>query len=197
MTIIQILLLVLICCFYIAYFAKQVLLRKKGIATNRLAKGRKPRKTAAIERCLLIATYGTAAIQYASIFFSQYMLAFEMPATVRVAGLAVSAFGVLFFLLAITSMHDSWRAGVDESQKTTIVTSGVYRISRNPAFVGFDLLYIGTALTMPNVVMMCAALISIVLMHLQILQEEQYLPRAFGEEYLRYKAHTPHYLLFF
>lgn len=187
----------LITCFYIAYFAKQILLRKKGIRTNRLAKGSKPKQTAVIEMCLLIATYGSAVVQYASIFFSGYMFPLLLPAAIKWVGVALTGCGVLFFLLAITSMRDSWRAGVDESQKTAIVTSGVYKISRNPAFVGFDLLYIGTTLTVPNAVVMLVAIISIALMHLQILEEEKFLPRAFGEEYIQYKENTPRYLLFF
>jgi protein-S-isoprenylcysteine O-methyltransferase Ste14 len=194
---IQICTVVLITGFYIAYFAKQILLRKKGIITNRLAKGNKPKKTTMIERCLLVTTYGSAVIQYASVFFSRYMLPLSFPAIVRWIGVIFAGGGVLFFLLAITSMRDSWRAGVDESQKTTIVTTGVYRVSRNPAFLGFDLLYLGTALAMPNMVMIVVALISMVLMHLQILEEEKFLPRAFGEEYLRYKQYTPRYLFLF
>lgn len=94
-------------------------------------------------------------------------------------------------------MRDSWRAGVDESQKTAMVTRGVYRFSRNPAFVGFDLLYIGTFLALPNLVMLAAGAAAIVLLHLQILEEEQFLPYAFGDDYPQYKAQTPRYLLFF
>lgn len=187
----------LISIFNFTYFAKQILLRKKGIKTNRLAKGSKPKSTLLIETCLLIATYSTAAIQYASVFLSSYMLPFALPAIVRWIGIALTGCGVLFFLLAVTAMQDSWRAGVDESQKTAFITSGVYRISRNPAFVGFDLLYIGTALTTPNVVMAIAAIASIACIHLQILEEERYLPRAFGDDYLQYKERTPRYLLFF
>lgn len=188
---------ILISCFYVLYFAKQLLLRRKGIHTNRLAKGSKPRKTAMIETGLLITTYGCAAVQCASVFLSRFMLPLPLPAAVRVAGLILAGGGVVFFLLAITVMRDSWRAGVDESQKTEIVTSGIYRHSRNPAFVGFDLLYIGTALAVPNVVMTAAAVLGIVFMHLQILEEEKFLPGIFGDEYLQYKQHTPRYLLFF
>lgn len=193
----QISIFVLITCFYIGYFMKQILLRKKGIHTNRLAKGRKPPKTAAIETALLAATCGIAVIQYASVFFSRFMLTLSFPATVRWAGIAVTGGGVIFFVLAITSMGASWRAGVDETQKTAIVTRGIYKVSRNPAFAGFDMLYIGSALALPNAILLVAAVIGILLLHFQILEEEKYLPRAFGDEYLRYRSRTPRYFLFF
>jgi len=188
--------LALVAAFYIAYFCKQLSLRKNGISTNRLAKGRKPRRTQVIEALLLPATYGTAVIQFASIFFSSYLMPFGFPTFLNIVGMTVTALGVLFFILATTIMRDSWRAGVDEGQKTTIVTDGVYRFSRNPAFVGFDLLYIGSFLASPNLFMLITAVFTIVLLHLQILEEEKYLPQAFGEEYLKYKASTPRYLFF-
>ena len=54
--------------FYALYFAKQLALTKRGIHTNRLAKGVKPKQTLRLERFLLLATYATAFIQFASVF---------------------------------------------------------------------------------------------------------------------------------
>lgn len=170
-----------ITCFYALYFCKQLGLRRQGIQTNRLAKGSKPAKTVNVERLLLIATYVAAVIQYLSVLFRTYLLPFSLPASIRWLGIALAAGGVVFFLLAITTMRDSWRAGVDESQKTEMITRGIYRYSRNPAFVGFDLLYIGTTLALPNVAMAAATLITMTLLHLQIIEEEAYLPSVFGE----------------
>ena len=187
----------LITCFYTGYFMKQILLRKKGIHTNRLAKGRKPSKTTAVETALLAATYGIAVIQYASVFFSRFLLTLSFPVCVRRIGIALTGGGVIFFILAILSMRDSWRAGVDETQKTSIVTGGIYKVSRNPAFVGFDMLYLGTALALPNLILLVASVIGILLLHFQILEEEKYLPQAFGDEYWQYRNRTPRYFLFF
>lgn len=191
------LLFILITTFYIAYFAKQILLRKKGIVTNRLAKGSKPKKTAIIETGLLLITYGMAVFQYAGFFLERYLLPLKLPTALRWLGIVLAGLGVLFFIFAIATMRDSWRAGIDESQKTSMVTRSVYSISRNPAFVGFDLLYIGSALAMPGVVIAVMAATGVLFMHLQILEEEAYLPRIFGDEYVEYKKKTPRYLLFF
>ncbi len=43
-------------------------------------------------------------------------------------------------------MKDSWRAGIPDSDKTELVTTGIYKYSRNPAFLGFDLQYMGVLL---------------------------------------------------
>ncbi len=71
--IIQIDVFICLTAFYAAYFAKQLLLRRQGIRTDRLAKGIKPRRTRAIETLLPAATYGTAVIQFAGVFFTEYM----------------------------------------------------------------------------------------------------------------------------
>ena len=93
------------------------------------------------------------------------------------------AAGVAFFIAAVITMKSNWRAGFCADQKTSLVTGGIYKISRNPAFLGFDLLYIGCALCFPNLVNIAATLLVIVLFHLQILGEEKYLTATFGTEY--------------
>lgn len=187
----------LLTSFYAAYFLKQIILKKQGIATNRLAKGQKPSRTEIVEKLLLIITYLNAAAQYISVFLGSYFGAYMFPAIIRYFGLFLAACGVLFFILAIVHMQNNWRAGVDETQKTQIVTTGIYKYSRNPAFVGFDLLYIGTALAIPNLVLFVLAVLGVALLHQQILEEEKYLPKAFGEDYLQYKKAAPRYFLFF
>ena len=186
----------LLLIFYIAYFAKQCSLKKHGIHTNRLAKGTKPQKTQTIETFLLFTTYITAAVQFCSVFFFSYMGNFVTPTAVRITGISVTSFGVICFLLAITTMRRNWRAGIDETQKTDIVSNGIYRYSRNPAFVGFDLLYIGTSMVFPNIPMLLCSLLAVTLLHLQILEEEKFLLVVFGEKYSEYKKKAARYLFF-
>ena len=188
---------ILLTSFYAVYFFKQFSSRNKGIRTNRLAKGSKPKRTRIIEACLLISTYVTAGMQYLSVLSSRNIGALPASRALSAVGLVMMAAGVIFFLLSVTAMGDNWRAGIDETQKTNIVTSGIYKHSRNPAFAGFDLLYIGSALALPNILLIVAVIVSIALMHLQILEEEKYLPLVFGPEYVEYKKRTPRYLLFF
>ena len=192
----QFIMILFLLIFYIAYFAKQFSLKKHGIHTNRLAKGTKPQKTQTIETFLLFTTYITAAVQFCSVFFFSYMGSFVTPIAVRIVGINVTFFGVIFFLLAITTMRRNWRAGIDKTQKTDIVSNGIYRYSRNPAFVGFDLLYIGTSMVFPNIPMLLCSLLAVTLLHLQILEEEKFLLVVFGEKYSEYKKKAARYLFF-
>ncbi|WP_048570505.1 methyltransferase family protein [Clostridium cylindrosporum] len=182
--------------FYLAYFIKQVMLRRKGISTNRLAKGDKKAKTFYIELCLIIVTYLTAAIQLCSIIFQRYLVIMINSSYIRALGIFIAFSGVVFFIMALIVMRDSWRAGIDNTQTTKLISSGVYKLSRNPAFVGFDLLYIGIALSFSNIFNVIISLIAVITLHLQILEEEKYLPTVFGDEYERYKRSTNRYFMF-
>ena len=88
--------------------------------------------------------------------------------------------GNLIFLISVLCMKDSWRAGIPDSDKTALVTGGIYRFSRNPAFLGFYLQYIGVMLMYCNLLTAGFTVFAITMLHLQILQEERYLTATFG-----------------
>lgn len=124
----------------------------------------------------------------------QYFLVKRFPITeVRIVGVLAGILGVLFFALATITMKTSWRVGIPE-EKTALVTQGIYGWSRNPAFVGFDLLYLSVCLVFFNIPLLLVSLWAAVMLHLQILQEENHMHHVFGEEYDVYKKHTLRYL---
>ena len=100
----------------------------------------------------------------------------------------------MIFLISVLRMKDSWRAGIPEEDRTELVTEGIYSFSRNPAFLGFDLQYIGLLLMFCNLLTGMFSVFAITMLHLQILQEERYLTAAFGPEYLQYRRHVLRYL---
>ena len=74
------------------------------------------------------------------------------------------------------------------------MTNGIYAFSRNPAFLGFDLQYIGVLLMYCNLLTGMFTAFAIVMLHLQILQEERYLTAEIGKEYLDYRHRVFRYL---
>jgi protein-S-isoprenylcysteine O-methyltransferase Ste14 len=88
------------------------------------------------------------------------------------------------------------RTPVDPSKATTaIVTTGPYRLSRNPGYLGMTLTYAGICLlagALWALVPLIAALI--VIDRGVIKREERYLQAKFAQEYLRYKARTRRWL---
>ncbi len=118
----------------------------------------------------------------------------HLPAGARFTGFCVAMLGDLIFLISVLCMKDSWRAGIPEKDRTELVTDGIYRYSRNPAFLGFDLQYIGVLLMYCNLLTGMFTVSAIVMLHLQILQEERYLTAAFGTEYQDYHHQVFRYL---
>lgn len=91
------------------------------------------------------------------------------------------------------TMKDSWRAGIQSEEKTSLIKKGIYKVSRNPAFLGFDLMYIGLLIMFFNIVHLVFVLLAIILLHLQILEEEKFLINTFDDEYIDYKKKVNRY----
>lgn len=178
--------------FYGAYFTKALLLKKEGITANRLAKGEKSSYTKLLETAGIIITFSMPVVQCLSIYgLFPYLYIGEYSGII---GVGVAFIGVVFFIMALIAMKNSWRAGIDSSQKTALRTGGILQLSRNPAFIGFNLFYIGVALVAPNITLFILVAFALLLFHLQILEEEKFLSTTFGENYLQYKQKVRRYL---
>ncbi len=186
----KIITLCLMAAFYICYFVKMISQRKQGISTDQLGKG-KTGFVKFIEVTLKISTYVLPIIQLISILW--YIGTAHIA--LRIIGCVINAVGVLTFIMSVLQMKDSWRAGVQREDKTHLVTTGIYSISRNPAFLGFDLMYIGILFAFFNWFLCFATSFVLVFFHLQIVNvEEEFLVDAFGEEYIQYKKKVCRYL---
>jgi protein-S-isoprenylcysteine O-methyltransferase Ste14 len=76
-----------------------------------------------------------------------------------------------------------------------IVTTGLYRFSRNPQMVGGWLMVLGVFVYLPSLYNLGWVLIWAVIGHWMVAQEEIHLRRMFGEEYQAYCDQTPRYLI--
>ena len=175
--------------FYAFYLAKFFMQQKQQILTNQMGKGNKPQKVLRVERATMAATVLALAASIGSILFA----APQPHAWAAAAGLLCGAAAVGFFAAATITMKTSWRVGIPE-EETALVTGGIYRFSRNPAFVGFDLLYLSACLLFPNVWVVLCSLFAAVMLHLQILQEEEHLLRVFGQAYQDYRNSVRRYV---
>lgn len=175
--------------FYSLYIAKILIQKKQAIRTNQMGKGNKPAKVLRIEQLTMGATILQCAASIASILWAVP----QENKGLRLTGMLMGIAAIAFFGAAIITMKTSWRVGIPE-EKTTLITKGIYRISRNPAFVGFDLLYLSLCLLLPSLPLILSSLLAAGMLHLQILQEESHLTRVFGEAYEAYCKHTRRYL---
>lgn len=89
------------------------------------------------------------------------------------------------------SAHDyigkNFRIGIDEGVKTDLVQGGLFKISRNPIFLGMRLRLLGVFLILPNALMLAVLIAGETLVQTQVRLEEEFLTRAYGKSYLSYK----------
>jgi len=78
---------------------------------------------------------------------------------------------------------------------TAVVTSGIYRRSRNPIYLSMTLLYVGLALVLGRLGPLVLLLPGLLVLHFGvILREERYLDRKFGTPYRDYRARVRRWL---
>jgi protein-S-isoprenylcysteine O-methyltransferase Ste14 len=104
------------------------------------------------------------------------------------AGFAIAVFALVAFRRAGTR-PEPWKP------TTALVTSGPYRFTRNPMYLGFTLLYLALALWFGGYwTLMLLPPILLVMIHGVIRREEAYLSRLFGTEYDDYRERVRRWL---
>lgn len=101
--------------------------------------------------------------------------------------------GFFFTIFGLINLGKSTRLGLP-SENTTFVKKGLYRFSRNPMYIGFNLFTISSILINANLILLMFALYSIMIYHLIIKGEEVFLEKRFGDEYINYKNKVRRYL---
>src|SRR6266513_873183 len=112
----------------------------------------------------------------------------------KIAGVALVTPGLVIFGLAYVSFGDSWRVGFDVKTPGALVTTGTFALSRNPIYVFLDLWFIGVFLINGTLIFLIFALLAVAILHWQILQEEKFLVRLYGQPYRSYCAKTGRYI---
>jgi len=120
---------------------------------------------------------------------------FEAPGPIRIAGFALACIGFLFGVGAFVEFSRA-RTTVDpHGSVTQVVTTGIYRFTRNPIYMGLLLIIIGLPLNSGFYWGILLAPFFIVTMNrLVIEKEEAYLEKKFGETYTGYKSRVRRWL---
>ena len=115
-----------------------------------------------------------------------------------ILGFALATLGAALALIAQSHMGASWRVGVpqadDPAAMGDLVTTGLFRISRNPTFLGQGMLLLGVALAIPSLPGWIGLFLFLVAANLQIRSEERALSRRFGPRYATYQKTVPRWI---
>lgn len=101
--------------------------------------------------------------------------------------------GLIFIIVSLYHLGKSTRLGLP-LEKTELKTRGIYKISRNPMYVGFGLLTMTSIIYTWNIFILIAGVYSLIVYHLIIKNEEKFLTNRFGAAYENYKKSVTRYL---
>ncbi|MDQ3762182.1 MAG: isoprenylcysteine carboxylmethyltransferase family protein [Actinomycetota bacterium] len=110
---------------------------------------------------------------------------------------AIAMFTASLVLVVISQwvMGDAWRTGIDPGHPTKLVTSGPFRLIRNPTYTSLLACSLAIGLLVPTVLALAAMLICLAALQVQTrLVEEPHLRRVHGEAYQRYAARVGRFL---
>jgi protein-S-isoprenylcysteine O-methyltransferase Ste14 len=114
--------------------------------------------------------------------------------TIKTIGAAVVSIAVVLYAVAVSRLGKSWRLGIDRTTPGPLVTDGVYRCTRHPIYVAFDLLFVGTFLVLGRTIFLLLALAWIPLIHSLMLREEHFLTELYDNAYRDYCRHVGRYV---
>ena len=125
-----------------------------------------------------------------SLFPSVYQFATPIVwlenAIIQTVGLGLMLFTLLWTATAQMQMGKSWRIGIDTENKTELVEKGLFKISRNPIFLGMRVALLGFFLALPNAFTLVAVVLADILMQMQVRLEEEFLTGVHGDKYLEF-----------
>jgi protein-S-isoprenylcysteine O-methyltransferase Ste14 len=107
-----------------------------------------------------------------------------------VVGVMISVLGVVSFRRAKTTVNP-----LQPAKASTLVATGIYRLSRNPMYLGFLVCLLGWAVLLSHpTAFLLLPLFVLGMNRWQIVPEEQALALRFGPEFAAYQARTRRWL---
>jgi protein-S-isoprenylcysteine O-methyltransferase Ste14 len=105
-------------------------------------------------------------------------------------GIVMTAAGYAATLWCYVIMGNTWRIGVNPSEKTTLVSQGPYRLVRHPIYLFQIVMLAGAALLLPTALSLILLAVHYVCISAKASDEEAYLLTAHGAEYRDYLFRT-------
>jgi protein-S-isoprenylcysteine O-methyltransferase Ste14 len=113
----------------------------------------------------------------------------SLPPSLRITGATISITLGLTALAAAGQLFKQTRQDPSPWKPTPeIISTGIYRFTRNPMYLGLALIQVGLAFAMSNLwVAVLLPPVLVVVYATAIRHEESYLERKFGDSYLEFK----------
>lgn len=108
---------------------------------------------------------------------------------VAYAGVVAVFFGIFMAALSVGKFKKAGTGIIPFDEATTLVTSGFYRYTRNPMYIGMFLMLAGVAFLMGSIgAVLPVPVFMLIIRNKFVMDEERFLEASFGRQYLDYKS---------
>lgn len=187
-TIYELLVGVLLIVYFAGFMLKNVI---TALRTKQAIRGKSGKMN------LVVINFGI--LIYISIFYHPDYFLWIKPldfAAIKIIGLVIIFFACALGISTLITMKDSWRVGISPEQKTDLIINGVFKFSRNPFYLSYNIMLFGIFLVFPTLVYLIFYLTFILILHLIIMDEEKHLIMQHGNSYKNYKGSVNRYFSF-
>ena len=173
--------------FLVILFGGAALLRRRNIDMD----GAPPidKRIFYISKYSIVGLWGAMVLQSWGVNLSFV----RVPGWLKGIALFLWVAGFLLLFIGRLGLADSFRIG-SPKESTRLKVDGLFRFSRNPMYLGVYATIVASVLYTLNPIMFLVGAFVIAVHHRIVLAEEQYLRKAFGEEYANYCGRVRRYL---
>jgi protein-S-isoprenylcysteine O-methyltransferase Ste14 len=173
--------------FLVVLFGGGALFRKKNIGQD----GEAP-----INRTLFYTSKYSVLVLWGAMVIRSWGISIssgEVPRFLQLTALLLWISGFVLLYLGRFTMGDSFRLGTP-SEDTRLRRDGLFRLSRNPMYVGVYATIAASYLYTLNPIVVLLGAFVISIHHIIVLAEEDFMLKVFGREYLDYCSHVRRYV---
>ena len=125
--------------------------------------------------------------------FNIFIISNQPNEFLKITSYALFAIGLIIVCISLINLGRSTRLGLP-LENTTLKINGLYRFSRNPMYLGFDLLTLASIVFTADIIIAMIGIYSIIIYHFIIIGEEKFLEKRFGIDYISYKKKVRRYI---
>jgi protein-S-isoprenylcysteine O-methyltransferase Ste14 len=118
---------------------------------------------------------------------------FPIPAALEYVSAVLLLLGIAFVISAFLHLGSDSRFGVSDDAGG-LRTTGIYRVSRNPMYLGFYLVTLASLVSVPHPVNIGCGMVGVYIHHRVVLAEERFLRKKHGAFYEAYRRRVRRYL---
>jgi len=171
---------------------RSAILRRHGIKA--MVFGKTNKTDFIIIPIVLFFFYGLTASLFKLPFPNILVKSFWDYIIIDIIAIVICTTSLIWFGITLKIFGKSFRVGIDKNSNDKLIVNGTFSISRNPIYVGFITFFIGIFLAYSNILISIFFIFFLTIIHRQVLREEMFLKKHYGNEYEEYCKKVRRYI---